>query len=60
MTPARTQVVSPQLFLQQLVAMDDALPAFYVRFRWIASPALAHWLERKLLDRLDIAYCTSI
>ena len=46
---ARAEVVAAELLLQQLVAMDEANADLHVRFRGIASPTLAHWLEKRVL-----------
>ena len=44
-TATRARIVSPELFLEQFVTVDDANAAFDVGFRGEAASALTHWLE---------------
>lgn len=50
-TATRAWIISPELFLEQLVAMDDADAAFDVGFRGEAAATLTHWFESKNLRK---------
>lgn len=42
---ARARIISPELFEQLFFAVDDAIAAFDVRFRWIAASSFARALK---------------
>ena len=51
----RTQIVPPELFLKQLVAVYDANAAFDFGFRWETSSSLTHGFEKKNLRKSRLA-----
>ena len=48
-TATRARIVSPELFLKQLVAVYDSDAAFDVGFRGEAASTLTHWFESRNL-----------
>jgi hypothetical protein len=44
---AGTGIVSAELFFEQLIAVDEPLAAFDLRFRRKTTPPFAHGLEKK-------------
>ncbi len=48
-TATRARIVSPELFLEQLVTVDDADATFDVGFRGETTPTLTHWFESRNL-----------
>jgi len=47
----RTLIVPTELFLKQLVAVDDANAAFDFGFRWETSTSLTHRFEKRNLQK---------
>ena len=54
-TATRARIVSPELFLEQLVAVYDADAAFDIGFRGETTSALTHWFESKNLRKFGRA-----
>ena len=50
-TATRARIVSPELFLEQLITVDDADAAFDIGFRGEAASALTHWFESWILRK---------
>ena len=50
-TATRARIVSSELFLEQLITVDDADAAFDIGFRGEAAPTLTRWLESRNLRK---------
>jgi hypothetical protein len=55
-TATGARIVSPELFLEQLVTVDDADAAFDAGFRREAASAFTHWLESMNLRKCGRAW----